>query len=321
MKIDQKIDKVWSERSKTKHVRLRWWHSQCVVKHINQKICGQPLEAFSGGINQRLLEISEGKTLSKGISVGCGNGQKEMDLLKKGLIGHFHLYELAEARIEQGKQLAKTWQLEDRVTFHNGNAFEVETTAESFDFVHWNNSLHHMLDVEQAVRWSHHILRRGGLFYMDDFIGPSRFQWSDRNLALVDRILKILPEKYLVKPPGGLRKKGIKGQIKGLLGKFFLKGPKNLIRSAKRPTVERMIEMDPSEAADSGRILEMVKRYFPSAEIVLTGGAVYHLALNDIIYNFDDDRDKHLMELLLVIDDLCSELGENHYATAIGVKD
>ena len=102
---------------------------------------------------------------------------------------------------------------------------------------------------------------------------------------------------------------------------FPLRYSRTLVKPIGRSTVQRVMERDPSEAADSGRILDFVKEYFPSAEITFTGGAVYHMTLNDIIYNFDENKDKHLLELLLIIDDLCSQQGENHYAAALAIKE
>jgi hypothetical protein len=93
-----------------------------------------------------------------------------------------------------------------------------------------------------------------------------------------------------------------------------------LPKLVNRPDADAIIADDPSEAADSERILESVKKYFPDAEITLTGGVVYHLALNDILRNFDESGDRHLLDLLMIIDGLCADLGETHYATALSIK-
>ena len=57
-----------------------------------------------------------------------------------------------------------------------------------------------MFDVNKALEWSRLILRKGGMFYMDDFVGPSRFQWSDSSLELASRIRSLLSPEYLVNP-------------------------------------------------------------------------------------------------------------------------
>jgi ubiquinone/menaquinone biosynthesis C-methylase UbiE len=93
----------------------------------------------------------------KGISVGGGTGQKEMNLLRQGIVNEIEVYEYSEARIALGKKIAKEQSLEDRISFIHGDAFEIVPQNERYDFVHWNNSLHHMLDVDKAVE-CHYLL-------------------------------------------------------------------------------------------------------------------------------------------------------------------
>ena len=60
----------------------------------------------------------------------------------------------------------------------------------------------------------------------------------------------------------------------------------------------------------------MIHRHFPDAEIVLTGGAIYHLTLSDVLANVDEERDRTLLTWLLRLDSLMATLGETHYAVA-----
>ena len=92
-----------------------------------------------------------------------------------------------------------------------------------------------------------------------------------------------------------------------------------LPRVMQKVNAEKLRESDPSEAADSSRILECVKVRFPSAEIVLTGGAIYHLALSDILAHFAEEE-MGLLARLLAVDDLCTAMGETHYAVALAIK-
>jgi hypothetical protein len=92
----------------------------------------------------------------------------------------------------------------------------------------------------------------------------------------------------------------------------------------KRLSRRFMIKTDPSEAADSARILKMIRRYFPNAWILPTGGVVYSCALAFLIQNFDpnDPDDSALLEKLLKQDDEALEiLGlESHYSVALALK-
>ena len=87
-----------------------------------------------------------------------------------------------------------------------------------------------------------------------------------------------------------------------------------------RPDYGKMINADPSEAPDSARTLQYVKHFFPNVELKLTGGVIYHLALKDIIHNFDEDDDAALLNVLMAVDDILATQGHSLYATALAFK-
>jgi hypothetical protein len=145
------------------------------------------------------------------------------------------------------------------------------------------------------------------MFYMNDYVGPTRWQWSDESLALIARTRAMLPERFLKNPwyPAFSEKEFLAVEVRR-------KSPKRIARD------------DPSEAADSGRILGAVLESFPDARITRTGGIIYHLALSQIYHHFDesDESDRALLASLLLMDELCLSVPtlETHYATAIAIK-
>ena len=297
---DEILGKVSNHWSKVKHAgRSRWWTNPAILCHINRLVCGVPLAGPWAGLERLMCALVSGETFRRGISVGCGNGFKELQLIRNGVVEHFDLFELSQFRVSQGQALAANQGIANRVSFHSGNAFDTPLN-DNYDLVYWNNALHHMLDVESAIRWSRERLIYGGYFVMDDFVGASRFQWSSYQIELASQVRTILPER-------------------------FLRHPENpsitLSRHVARPTVESMIALDPSEAADSDNILPALKRVFPRASVTLTGGVIYHLALNDVLANFDDLDDDPLLQSLLLLDETVARAGETQYAVAIASKE
>ena len=281
--------------------KIGWWFNDQVIRHINKLVCGEPLEGFASGVHKRMLELSPSGFM-RGISVGCGNGQKEIDLLKKGIVKRFDLYEISLARAEQGAALAIEQGVADRLKFHVGDAFAANIPKNSYDLVYWNNSLHHMMDVEQAIGWSHERLINGGHFVMDDFVGPARFQWTQPQLDMATWVRKLLPEKYMLAPQGN-----------GAL----------MPTSVGKPAFEQLLKIDPSEAADSDRILEALPHHFKNVQVILTGGCVYFLAMNEIQQNFSsiDPIDCDLLAYLLSLDETLAKMGQSLYAVAFAVKE
>lgn len=81
-----------------------------------------------------------------------------------------------------------------------------------------------------------------------------------------------------------------------------------------------MMETDPTEAADSARILGAVRTMFPDAEVIPTGWIIYHMALDDILSSFDEHLDAPLLQSLLLLNEILAVNGQTHYAVALAVK-
>ena len=298
--VSEKIDSYWSEKAIRKGPsRTRWGEFPTIIRHINQLVCGKPVDGSSMGIRLELKKL--GRSFEHGVSVGCGEGTKEFELMTEGIVKRFAMFELSTERIKRARERAESLGLLGRVELIHGDCF-LHDFKEKVDFVHWNSSLHHMLDTEKAVKWSFDILSPGGVFFMDDFVGPTRFQWSTEALKLGTRVRRVLPEGFLKNP---------------------YKEGSYISRELSRPDAQELADSDPSEAADSSNIIKSVKKYFPNAEIKLTGGLIYHATLNDILHNIDesDEKDKAILELLLIIDELSlNSRVESQYAAALAVK-
>lgn len=292
----EKAAKYWSEKKTSD--RTRWWLEPTIVNYVNKLICGEEVAGPSAGIHHKLKSLSQGMGFRKGISIACGNGAKELQLIKIGLVDQFDLYEISSTRVEQGIKLAHQLGLQNKVRFHITDAFHGSLDTD-FDLVYWDSALHHMFDVDAAIRWSRDRLIAGGCFFMHDYVGATRFQHSDFQCAVASRVRQLLPERLLRNPnsPGSI-----------------------LPREITRPNLSKLISIDPTEAADSGNILSALKTHFSNINITLTGGAIYHTALNDVMANFEQE-DKPLLMSLLLLDEMLSKLGESHFAIATAKKE
>lgn len=278
----------------------RWWQCEMIVRHINERVCGKPLDGLSSGLYELARQkLGDRLPLGHGISVGCGDGSKELRALQSGIAERFTLYEFSSYGIESGRASAERAGVASRMTFVHGDAFDRERGEGIYDLVFWNNSLHHMMDAEQAVAWSWRVLRDGGVLLMDDYVGPTRMQWSDRLLEINTRYRESLPEQYLRDP----------ANPNTMLG-----------RTVTRIPVAHFEATDPSECADAAQILPSLRRWFPEMELIFTGGGIYHLGLNDVLHNILMAGDMMEIERALRLDDACIELGETQYAVAIATK-
>lgn len=294
--VAAKAAAAWNRASESgRTARTRWWLEPTIVRHVNKRICGRPLDGVGAGLSQWALDVLPDLPRRQAVSIGGGSGVKEMRLLELGIVEHVDVFEIASTRVAQGRKIAADRGLTERITFHE-RLLRSDECAGRYDIVHWNNSLHHMLDVDEWLGWSRRALRPDGVLLMDDFVGPSRFQWTTRQCRIASRYRRTLPDALLIDPADPSKK---------------------LDRRIRPPSIESMIASDPTEAADSSRITESLRRHFPAVEIRFTGGAIYNLALQDVMANMDPDRDSGMLRQALIMDDLLSGMGENHYAAAI----
>lgn len=291
------IEKHWNDAAKiqnNKKFRLRWWESPTIIRHVNHTICGEYIDGWNAGAIRLLRHKMGGYKTA--ISIGCGEGTKEMMLLERNLVQKFACFELAKERIIKGRELAEKRGLQDRIMFFNEDFFISKYSEQSYDMVFWDNSLHHMMDAYKAVKKSYEILNPGGVFFCNDFVGKSKFQWSDMELAIVNGIRMSLDEKIFQKSNGEIYK-----------------------RIISRPSIDSMNRSDPSEAADSASIIPAIREVFANPIIIPTGGLVYHLCLNGILSNIEEESD--LLNHLLAMDDETIEMGLSQYAFALAYKD
>lgn len=289
----------WSTRPPVA-AQSRWWAWPRVIAFQNELVCGRPIQGWNAGLIAELRRRCPDGSFNRAVSVRSGNGAKEMTLLKEGLVREFHLFEISADRIVQGQAAFGKAGLSDRAHWHQTEDGLVELAAGAkYDLVFWDNALYHMPDTFFAIRASFDCLNPGGAFVMNDFVGASRFQWSDRQLRYASQVRQQLPRRFLRDP--NVPKK-------------------QLPRDVVRPDITRVLAADPSAAADSERILEGIKLYLNRPQVWLLGGTIYHLALNDVLANFDPVIDAALLDALLALEKAMIELGETHYAACISIK-
>jgi SAM-dependent methyltransferase len=297
----QTVDTHWSSQySGPDHIVSRWWQCERIVRHVNRTICGEPLSDLLKGLRAWILqEFSSRLPLRTGISVGCGQGAAEQAMIQSGIVQNFDVFELSSYAIQSGRQKAEAVGLGKNMRFHRGDAFTMCKQRDHYDLVLWQQSLHHMPDVDAALAWSHAVLRPDGILVMREYVGPTRFQFRDEVLIANSRFRRSLPEKFLSNPWAPATK---------------------ISAEVANPDLDELIAMDPSEGMDSGRILQCLFKHFPSAKVRLTGGIIYHLGLNDILHNLVHEGAIDEIDRALALDDEFTKSGETQYAVALAVK-
>ncbi|PYS11028.1 MAG: hypothetical protein DMG15_19100 [Acidobacteria bacterium] len=103
---------------------------------------------------------------------------------------------------------------------------------------------------------------------LDEFIGPSRFQWTDAQIQTMNEQLQQLP-KHL---------------------RRLISDQSKFKERIVRKTVAYMAAADPSEAVRSLEIVPLLAQYFRILEVKGYGGAILHELLYDIAGNFCEEH-------------------------------
>jgi SAM-dependent methyltransferase len=98
--------------------------------------------------------------------------------------------------------------------------------------VFFHQAMHHVANLEGCIQQIQKTLKKDGLFYLDEYVGPSRDDWTDKHLERANTVFQALP--------------------------------KNIRRTRQVPfPIE---EADPSEAVRSGEIVPLVESGFEVLE-------------------------------------------------------
>ena len=159
-----------------------------------------------------------------------------------------------------------------------------------YDAVLAASSVHHVFQLEELFKQIRGALRPGGFFFLDEYIGPSRFQTSAFAIDVINRLLSILPERY---------RQNL--QLKdGSVIKRYIPTP-----------VEHFEKFDPSEAVRSGEIVSTLCMYFDVVDFLPYGGRILHMLLSGIMGNFDEtsETDTCIINLLATFEEILEQCG------------
>ena len=216
------------------------------------------------------------------LSLGCGEGHVDRILKDCGFtFRSFTGLDISPRAVERARELAaERGGLAPTTTYATGDLNTDTLPANAFDFIYFFQSLHHIEQLEHALGQCAAALRPGGLLMVNEFVGPSRFQWTPRQKSMADTLIMLLPPELRVD---------------------LLAGDGRLKTVTVAPTVEQMILGDPSESVRSGDIERVLGEYFDVIADKPWGGTLTYLVFENIAGNFDPANAYHrsIVDLLI----------------------
>ncbi len=197
--------------------------------------------------------------------LGCGDGWLERSLAPLWFIESIDAFDVAAGAVERARAEAARLGI-DKIRYGVRDLNADRVPAGPYELIIAHSVVHHIENLELFYESLHASLADDGLLLINEYVGPKRFQFTDRQMEIMNDLLPAIPER--------LRKAKL--------------GPGTYDRKA-RPTVEEMIASDPSEAVRSDEILAFTDRHFLVLDRFDCGGTILHHLLYDIVQNFRGD--------------------------------
>ncbi len=276
------VARYWDEnREKAKDPGYWMAHPLC-RQAINRRVSGNPHEWPLDWFKR----VHAARPFERGVSWGCGLGAFERAAIRTGIVREVDAFDVSEASLADARREAASEGIED-IHYRVGNFDDPGLPRRRYDIVFFHASLHHVGALERLFRRLSFSLKRRGAVYVDEYVGPSRGEWTREKLRPAQALLDRLPAE----------------------GK-------------SRSQIELPIEMnDPSEAIRSSEIPRFLRDFFDIFEWRPYGGQVVDLVMPCLqaAWAASDEGLRHLQAMLAIEEDELAKAPEStHYLVAYG---
>ncbi len=271
----ERAGKWWGEKARKKG-RIHNWldHPTLQRFHINQLISANPdIDWLTYSFQNFIKEERE-----RGLILGCGDGGLERHAAALGICREYDAIDISAEALAIAKAKAAESSLKN-VNYRQGDLNLTTLEREKYDVVFSSMTLHHVENLKHLLGEVNNSLKSQGIFFVSEYVGPSRFQWTERQLTIMNDLLAILPERY--------RRRG---------GRFR----EDLKEKIARPSLEFLEEKDPSEAPCSSEIIPLIEDLFRIIKRIDYGGTILYYLLEDIVDNFDPEKEEDATVLRLL---------------------
>jgi SAM-dependent methyltransferase len=220
--------------------------------------------------------------------LGCGAGWLERALAGRGRFRSIVACDFAAESVTRARAAARVEGLSS-IEYMVLDLENERLPPGPFDAVIANDVIHHITGLEQLYSRLEGVLAPGGKLIFNEYVGPNRFQYDDGRMEIVNRYLRLLPNR--------LRWDPISGQV---------------LWKRERVDPTKLALDDPTEAVRSEELLPLARRFFRTEKEYRYGGGLLNPLLFGIVANFreGDPWDDMLMSRLCAAEQWLTEAGE-----------
>lgn len=195
-----RASRFWGRQHGGRCDEVAFWLAIDPVMHwVNRRVSGEeriwPLSWFQLSLPDDKLPVGEA------LSIGCGTGSLERELIRLATARHVTGIDISRASLKIAKELAQEASYKSKITYDLSDAetwlSRLDRSA-PLDLIFFHASLHHIKRLEEVLELCGRALRQGdpGLLYLDEYIGPSRDEWSDGPLGFAAALFEHVPFEF-----------------------------------------------------------------------------------------------------------------------------
>jgi SAM-dependent methyltransferase len=247
-----------------RHSRFNdWGDHPTVLQEVFLHAFGSPSTGFFEFLSSRYPGLARAHALS----LGSDDGGFECQLLDHGIVGRITGFESSAERIQAARRSANGHAVE----FVQADLNLADYGSGRFDAVFAKAALHQVHNLEHALAQIVRCLRPGGLLIAIEFFGPSRFQWTDGQLAACNAFWQTRVPPALRLEPDGRPTPPI-----------------------GRPLISDLVGPGFNQAARSSELHTLLQSHFELEHDIPLGGALLNLLLSgDRVNRFNPADELH----------------------------
>jgi SAM-dependent methyltransferase len=280
--ISREAAAYWDENREKARDPTFWMAHPLCRQAINRRVSGNPHEWPMDYFKR----VHVRKPFARAVSFGCGLGALERALVSGGIVEEIDAYDISPVSLDDARREAASNGLRG-IHYRIGDFNDPQLPRARYDIAFFHQSLHHVSSLERLFRRLALALKPGGLLYVDEYVGPSRNEWTPVLLRTAQGALDRLPKEA--------------------------KLSERLV-----PPIE---PNDPSEAVRSSEIPEFFRAFFDPIEWRPYGGQIVDLVLplTSNAWAMTPEGISRIGDMLRLEDDeIERDPAATHYIVAVG---
>jgi SAM-dependent methyltransferase len=167
------------DREIVEQTHVSWMEEPRVRASINASIGG----ATPAPAGEWFISWLKGRAFERGLSIGCGVGNLEREAIRREVCKKIDAFDGSVHSLRVARRSAENEGFADRIHYFASDFNHPVLPRDTYDIVFFNQSLHHVGKLEKLYRALLMAMKRDAVLYLDEYIGPSRTQWSDALIA------------------------------------------------------------------------------------------------------------------------------------------